>query len=126
MLLEFVDHDEALQIVFEAPMLAHAFVERVLAGVAKRRVAEVVRERDGFDEVFVDAQIARHGPRNLRDFQAVREPCTKQVALVIDEHLRLVFEAPKRGGVNDAVPVALKLGARGRGRLIEMTSTRLR
>ena len=56
--------------------------ERVLARVAERRVAEVVREADGLDEVLVQAQRARDRARDLRDLERVREPRAIQVALV--------------------------------------------
>ena len=93
-LLELVDHAQGLQVVLEAAVLAHAFVERILAGVAEGRVAEVVREADRFGQVFVEAQGARDGARDLRHFERMREPGAEQVALVIDEHLGLV----DRGG----------------------------
>ena len=57
--LEQVDDAQRLQVVLEAAVLAHAFVERVLARVAERRVPEVVRERDGLAELLVQAEIAR-------------------------------------------------------------------
>src|SRR5205809_393489 len=43
-LLEFVNHAQALQVVFESALARHAVVERVLPGVAERRVAQVVRQ----------------------------------------------------------------------------------
>ena len=36
------------------PWLGHAGVERVLAGMPERRVAEIVAERDRFGEVVVE------------------------------------------------------------------------
>ena len=42
--LELIDDAQRLQVVLEAAEVAHAGVERVLARVAERRVAEVVRE----------------------------------------------------------------------------------
>jgi hypothetical protein len=35
----------------------------------------------------------------------------KEVALVIDEHLRLVFKATERCRMNDTVPVTLKFSS---------------
>ena len=60
-LLELVDDAQRLQVVLEAAVLAHAFVERVLAGVAERRVAEVVREADRLGQRLVEAQRTRDG-----------------------------------------------------------------
>src|SRR5262249_46798711 len=72
-LFEFVDDAQRLQVVLEAAVVAHAVVERVLARVAERRVAEIVREADRLDEILVERQRARDGPRDLRDLERVRE-----------------------------------------------------
>ena len=111
-----VHHAQALQVVLEAAMVAHAFVQRVLAGVAEGRVAQVVRQRDGLHQVFVQVQRARRRSRQLRHLQRMREPRAEQVALVVDEDLRLVDQAPERRGVDDTVAVALVLVARRRRR----------
>ena len=110
-LFELVDDAQRLQVVLEAAVRLHAVVQRVLAGVTERRVAEVVREADRFGERFVQLQRARDGARDLRDFDRVRQPRAVQVAFVIDEHLRLVDQTAERGGMNDAVAVALKFAA---------------
>ena len=118
---EQVDHAQALEVVLEAVAgrvdLAQALVERVLAGVAERRVAEVVGERNRLAQVLVQAQRPRHRARQLRDLERVGQPGAKQVAFVVQEHLRLVDEAPKRAAVDDAIAVALEVVARRRGRL---------
>jgi hypothetical protein len=85
--------------------------------MAEGRVAEVVRQRDGFHQVFVQAQRPRDRTRQLRHFDRVREPRAEQVALVVQEHLGLVDQAAEGRGVHDAVAVALEVGARRRGRL---------
>ena len=113
-LLQHVDHAQRLQIVLEAAVRFHAGVQRILPGVAERRVAEVMRQRDGFDQVFVEPQVARDRAADLRNLEAVRKPRAKQVAFVIDEYLGLVFEPAERGGMNDAVAVALKFAAPAR------------
>ena len=98
--------------MLEAAVIAHAFVQRVLPGMTERRMAEIVRERNGFDEIFVHAQIARDRTRDLRDFETVREARAEQIAFVIHEDLRLVFEPAKRGRMHDAIAIALEFGAR--------------
>ena len=113
-LFELVDDAQRLQIVLEAAVRAHAFVERVLAGVPERRVAEIVREADRFGQRFVELQCARDRAGDLRDFDRVREPRAVQIALVIDEHLRLVDQAAKGGGMDDAIAVALIFAAKSR------------
>ena len=86
----------------------HAAVQRVLADVPERRMAEVVAEPDRLDEILVESQRAGHRPRDLRDLERVCEPGAVVVAGRRDEHLSLVLEASKRLGVHDAVAVALK------------------
>ncbi len=123
-LLELVHHPQRLQVVLETTELAHALVERVLAGVTEGRVTEVVGEADGLGERLVQAQCAGHAARDLRDLEGVRQPRAVQVALVVDEDLGLVHEAPERGGVHDAVAVSLVLGAVARRRLRKAPAAR--
>ena len=90
------------------PCAGHAGVERVLAGVAERRVAEVVAERDRLGEVLVEREGAGQRAGELRDLDGVGQPGAEMVALVMHEHLRLVGEAAEGGGMDDAVAVALE------------------
>ena len=53
LLLQFLDDAQAVAVVLEATVTAHQLVERHLALVPERRMAEVVGERDGLGEVFV-------------------------------------------------------------------------
>src|SRR5882757_11180078 len=91
-----------------AAALAQQLVERLLAGVAERRVPEVVAEPDRLDEVFVQPQRAPDAARDAGRLEGVRESGAEMVALGIDEHLRLVAEPAKRLRVHDPVAVALK------------------
>ncbi len=54
--LERGDDAQGLRIVIEAAERQEAGVERALAGMAERRVAEIVGERQRLGEIFVDAQ----------------------------------------------------------------------
>ena len=116
-LLEQIDDAQDLQVVLEAAVGLHAGVQRILAGMAERRMAEVVGERDRFGQVLVEPQAARDRAPDLRHFEAVREPRAEEIAFVVDEDLGLVFEPPEGGGMDDAVAVALVFGAAPRGRL---------
>ena len=78
-----------------------------LARVAERRVAQVVAKRDGFGEVFVEAERAGDGARDLRHFKRVREPRAEMVALGSKEHLRFVRQASEAFRVQDLIAVAL-------------------
>jgi hypothetical protein len=82
-------------------------MERILARVAERGMAKIVGKGDCLGEVFIEPQAARDGARNLGNLQTVRESCPEKIAFVIDENLRLVFEAPESRRMNDPVAVAL-------------------
>ena len=88
--------------------LAQREVERLLADVPERRMAEVVPQPDGLDEVLVEPQRPRHGPRYLRDLERVRQSRAVVVALGRDEDLGLVLEPAEGLGVHDPVAVALE------------------
>ena len=115
--LELGDDAQSMAVVVEAAVAGHAGVERVLAGMAERRVAEVVAERDRLGEVVVEPERAGERAGDLRDLDRVGEAGAEMVALVMDEHLRLVGEAAERGRMDDAVAVALEFGAGRRRRL---------
>ena len=89
-------------------MLGERLVERPLPGMAERRVAEVVSERDGLGKVLVQAQGASDGARDPRRLERVCEPRAVVISLWIDEDLRLVLQAPEGLAVDDAVAVALE------------------
>ena len=101
-----VDDPQALLVVIEAAR--SQIVEDALAGVTKRRVAEIVTERDRLGQLLVQTEDLRDRPRDLRDLQRVREPRAVVVALRRQKDLRLVRQASKRLGVDDAVAIALE------------------
>jgi hypothetical protein len=106
--LERRNDAQRLRIVIEAAVRGETAVERALAGVAERRMAEVVGERQRLGEVLVERERAGECAGDLRHFQRVREAGAVMVAFVEDEHLGLVLEAAEGGGVDDAVAVAAK------------------
>ena len=106
--LQDVDDAEALLVVVEAAR--HQRVDDALAGVAERRVAEVVAERDRFRQLLVQPQHFRDRARDLRDLERVRETRAVVVAGRREEHLRLVLQPAERLAVDDAVAVALERG----------------
>ena len=60
LLLKLIDHPQALRVVLKAQAAgvcgANAIVERMLSGVPKWGVSEVMRERNHFAQVFVEPQ----------------------------------------------------------------------
>ncbi len=109
--LDDLDDAQALAVVLEPAPLAHQAVQDPLARVAERRVAQVVGERHGLDEILVETEHPREAAPDLRGLERVGEAVPVVVALVVDEDLGLVLEAPERRGVDDAVAVALEGGA---------------
>src|SRR5262245_59726161 len=98
----------ALFVVVESTR--HQRVDDTFAGVAKRRMPEIVTERDGLGEFLVEPQHVRDGPRDLRHLERVREPGAIVIASWREEYLRLVFQPAKRLAVNDSIAIALKRG----------------
>ncbi len=104
--LQFGDDAQGLRVVIEAAEAAQAIVERPFTGVAERRMAEIVRQCQRLGEVLVEPKRARQRAGDLRHFQRMSEPGAVVVALVIDEHLRLMRQPPERAGMDNAVAVA--------------------
>ncbi len=104
--LEDVHDAQALLVVVEPAR--HEVVEDALAGMAERRVPEVVAERDRLGQLLVKVQHLRDGARDLRDLERVGQPRAIVVARRREEHLRLVLEAPERLRVNHAIAIALE------------------
>jgi len=91
-------------------------VKFVFADVPERSVSQVVSERYGLGEVFVQVEGARDGARDLADFESVGEAGNIVVAERRDENLGLVLEAAECLAVDDSVAVALVFGADVGGR----------
>ena len=108
LVLEHVHDAQALLVVIEAAR--HQVVQHPLAGMAEGRVAQVVAERDGFGELFVEMQHLRDGAGDLRDLERVRQPRAVVIAGRREEDLRLVLQPPERLAVDDAIAVALEGG----------------
>ena len=48
---------------------ANAFIQSVLPGMPKRRVAQIMGQRNGLDQIFVQPKRTRDGTPQLRHFQ---------------------------------------------------------
>ena len=120
------DHAQRLGVVVEAAPAGHLLVERVLAGMAERRVAEIVDQRHRLGQVLVAAQRPRQRAGDLRHLDRMRQPRAVVVALMRDEDLRLVLEPAEGGGMDDAVAVALERRAGRAFDLVAEAAARLR
>src|SRR5690348_10520381 len=88
-------------------MAAHQLVQRTFPFMTERWVAEVMRERDGFGEIFVESQGACDIAGDGCYFHRVRQPGAEMVACAIEKDLGLVFETAKGARMDYPVPVAL-------------------
>ena len=94
------------------PAVGQRRVQRILAGMAERRMAEVVGEAQRLGQILVEAERAGHGPADLRDFEAVGQADPVMVAVGRDEDLGLVAQPAERDRVDQPVAVALEDVAR--------------
>ena len=100
-------HDpKGLDVVVEPAPRLHALVELVLSGVAKGRMAEIVRQGDGLGQVVVEAERRGDRPGDLGDLQRMGQAGAVVVAFVGHEDLGLLLQPPKSRAVDDAVTVA--------------------
>ncbi len=61
-------HDaQRLGVVVEAAVSLHGAIERALAGVAERGMAEVMRQRDRLGQILVEAELAGDRAGDLGD-----------------------------------------------------------
>ena len=81
--------------------------QRILAGMAKWRVADVVGKTQRLGQILVQPQRPGDHPADLRHLQTVGKAHAIVVAIGGDEHLRLVAQAAEGDGMDDAVAVAL-------------------
>ena len=77
--------------MFEPPKFLHTGIQGILSGMAKRRMTEIMGQRDGLYQFFIQIQVASKCTPNLRNLQAMGQARAKQIAFMIDENLSLVF-----------------------------------
>ncbi len=95
-----------MQIVIESlAMLAHPFIQLFLARVPERRMPDVVHQRQRLGEIGIQVQRPRHGARNLRHFQCMRQPVAEMIGKPRSENLRLRLKPPESPRMNDAIAV---------------------
>ena len=110
--LERGDDPQRLGVVIEAAGVGEAAIERALAGMAERRMAEIVGERERLGQILVEPERARERAGDLGDFERMGQPGAEMVALVEDEDLGLVGEPAEGGRMDDPVAIAAEIVAR--------------
>ena len=115
--LERSHHPQRLRVVIEAATRRETAIERALAGVTEGRMAEIVGERERLGQILIEPERSGKRARDLGNLERVRQPGAEVVALMKDEDLGLVREAPECGRMDDAVAVAAEGVARCAHRL---------
>ena len=72
-LLKLFHDAQALAVVLKPAVLFHEIIERILALVTKRRMAEVMGQSNGFGEVFIETEGAGDIARDGRHLNGVGE-----------------------------------------------------
>src|SRR5581483_313862 len=125
-LFEILDDPEGMEIVVERQtVIAHYGVESFLSCMSKGRMAEIVRQREGFNQVNIEAKLCGQGAGDLSDFDGVRQAIAKMVGISASEDLRLMVQPAERAGMNDPVAVAFEVVTVGMARLWITASTGL-
>jgi len=106
-------------------VLSHGRVEGTFPRMPEWWVPDVVNQRECLDQVDTQSQLPCNRARDLRDFEGVGQPIAKVIRITAGKHLRFGLEPSERAGVNDSIPIALKVIAVGMGRLRMPASTRV-
>ena len=97
--------------MIEPAVIAHAFGQHLLTRMSKRRMTEIVSERNCFRQVLVQSQRTRDGAADRRHLDRMRQARAQMVAGAVEKHLRLIFEAAERARMNNTRTIPLKFGA---------------
>ena len=65
---EQLDYTQALPVMLESAVITHALGQYFFAGMSKRRVAKIMRERNRFREIFVKRERSSDRATDRRDF----------------------------------------------------------
>ena len=86
----------------------HNLAQAAFAGMAERRMPQIMRQSNGFAEFFIELEAFAQSAGDLGDLNAVGKPGAVVFALMIGKNLGFSVETAKRHGVNQTVAVALK------------------
>src|SRR5258708_6746619 len=117
------DDAQALRVMVEPAMGFQTGIQRALAGVAERRMAEIMGQRQRFRKILVETKLPGQRAGDLRHFERVGQPGAVMIAFMEHEYLGFVLQAPKRGGMNDPVAIPPERAAGLARRLREQPAT---
>ena len=70
-------------------------VQNPFTRMSKRRVPQVMPQRNGLSQILIQTQCLRNGSGILRHLQRVRHPRPVMVTVRCDKNLRFVLQPPK-------------------------------
>jgi hypothetical protein len=78
--LKVFDNAERMKIMVKpSSMPAQTLVERPLTGMTKRRMSDVVDQRQSLRQVFIQSKLRSAGARNLRHFDGMGQAAAKVI-----------------------------------------------
>src|SRR5512139_2325682 len=83
-------------------------IEGILSCMTKGRVANVMAQRDGLCQFFIETKGLGDGPCNLRNFKRMGQSCPVVISRWCEEDLCFVFQPSERLGMDDPIPIMLK------------------
>ena len=107
-LFKFRQQAQAVQIMIKTAIGLHTGRQGIFPRMAKGWMAEIMRQRQGFAQILIQAQKATDRARYLRHFQRMGQPRAVIIPFMGHKNLGFVLETAKRTGMNDAVAVTLK------------------
>jgi hypothetical protein len=88
-------------------------VQRPLACVSKRRMADVVNQSKRLCKIFVQAKRRSCGPSDLRYLNRVRKTAAKVIRRAAGKNLRLSRKTPEGASLHNTLSVTLEGRTRG-------------
>ncbi|QTK78444.1 hypothetical protein AT6N2_C0560 [Agrobacterium tumefaciens] len=122
--LQLGDDAQRLGVMVEAAIGQQHRIQRVFAGMAEGRVAEIMHQRHALGQILIQLQRTGERAGDLRHLDGVGETRAIMVAIGADEDLRFVLQAAKGCRVDDPVTVPLELGTRQASLFGKKTSAR--
>ena len=87
-----IHRPQALRVMIETAVRPHQIIQYPLTGMTKRRMPEVMGQRDGLGHIAVQAQRLGDRPGYLGGLDRMGQARPIVVALMIDENLGFIFE----------------------------------
>ena len=116
--LEGLNDPQGEHVVFEAlSEWPHHRIELGFSGMPEGRMADIVRQRQRFGQILVQAQHRGHRAGDLRDFDGMRETVAEMVGKAGGEDLGFILKPSKCPRVDYPVAVTPKFIAIGMRRL---------